>query len=153
MPSDGVSNELRKEGDRTLERYSEGEIDFFDYDFNMTPSMDLDFPDWVLDQGGDISELRALLPDLDEERVSYIFENPHKITQDELFEWARNLYPEAPSDATMFVFVPIQAANGETGLAVIMSYGDIPGGEYELYGVFANQAEADKALEGTFWFY
>lgn len=153
MPSDGVSDELRKEADRTLERYSEGEINFSDYDFNMTPSMDLDFPDWVLDQGGDISELKNLLPDLEDERLSYIFENPDEITQDELFEWARNLYPEAPSDATMYVFVPIEADNGETGLAVIKSYGDIPGGEYELFDVFANQEAADKAFEGTFWFY
>ena len=153
MPSDGVSANLRDEGERTLERYSQGEIDFFDYDFKLTPFMDLDFPDWVLGQDGDISELKTLLPDLDVERLSYIFQNPDEITQDELFEWARNLYPEPESDATMYVFVPIEAANGETGLAVIKSYGDIPGGEYELYGVFANQAEADKALEGTFWFH
>lgn len=53
----------------------------------------------------------------------------------------------------MYVFIPIETANGETGQAVIISYGDIPGGEYELFDVFANQAEADKALEGTFWFY
>jgi hypothetical protein len=76
MLNDGVSDELRKEGDRTLERYSEGEINFFDYDFNMTLSTELDFPDWVLDQGGDITELRALLPDLDEDRVAYIFKKP-----------------------------------------------------------------------------
>lgn len=153
MLSDGVSDDLREEGERALTQFIEGEIVFADYDFNMTPSSALDFPDWVLDQDGDISELKNLLPNLDDERVSYIFKNPEKITQNELFEWARKLYPEAPSDATMFVFVPIQAANGETGLAVIMSYGDIPGGEYDLYGVFANQGEADKALEGTFWFY
>ena len=65
---------------------------------------------------------------------------------------AGNLYPEPDSDATMYVFVPIETDNGEKGLAVIKSYGDIPGGEYELFDVFANQEEADKALEGKFWF-
>jgi len=153
MPSDGVSDDLREEGERVLTKFIEQEMIFVDYDFKMTPFMDLDFPDWVIGQDGDISELKTLLPDLDEERVSYIFQNPDEITQDELFEWARNLYPEPDSDATMYVFVPIEAANGETGLAVIKSYGDIPGGEYELCDVFANQAEADKAFEGTFWFY
>jgi hypothetical protein len=152
MASGGVSDDLRDEGERVLTQFIEGEMIFADYDFSMTPFMALDFPDWVLGQDGDISELKTLLPGLDEERQSYIFQNPDEIAQDELFEWARNLYPEPDSDATMYVFVPIETDNSEKGLAVIKSYGDIPGGEYELFDVFVNQEEADKALEGKFWF-
>jgi hypothetical protein len=152
MASGGVSDDLREEGERVLTQFIECKMIFADYDFSMTPFMALDFPDWVLGQDGNISELKTLLPDLDEERQSYIFQNPDEIIQDEIFEWARNLYPEPDSDATMYVFVPIETDNGEKGLAVIKSYGDIPGGEYELFDVFANQEEADKALEGKFWF-
>ena len=153
MSSDGALNDLREEAERIVQKFSAQELVFSDYDFKWTPSdRDMDFAEWVADQDGGITELKTLLPDLDEERLSYIYQNPDEITQDELFEWARNLYTEPESDATMYVFVPIETAKGETGLAVIISYGDIPGGEYELFDVFANQGEADKAFEGTFWF-
>lgn len=153
MLNDGVSDDLREEAERIVQKFTEQELIFIDYDFKVTPSgFDMDFPEWVADQDGDASELKSLLPKIGKERIRYIFENPDKISQNELHEWVRNRFFSIPDDATTFVFVPIEITNGETGLAVIKSYGNIPGGEYELFDVFVNQDEADKSLDGTFWF-
>lgn len=152
MASNGVSDDLREEAEKIVQKFTEQELMFCDYYFKMTPShFDIDFAELVADQDGGISELKPLLPDIGEDRLSYIFENPDKISQAELHEWIRNRFFSIPDDATTFVFVPIETANSAKGIAVIMDWGN-PGGEYELFDVFENQEETDKALEGTFWF-
>ena len=72
--------------------------------------------------------------------------------KDELFKWGKNFFKDIPSNATFYFFIPINCSEGEGGIAVIMSYGDIPGGEYELYDVFRNRESADNALKDIFWF-
>jgi hypothetical protein len=50
------------------------------------------------------------------------------------------------------VFIPVEDAEDKQAVAVVISYGDIPGGEYELYGTFNNQSEAEESLQGTLWY-
>jgi hypothetical protein len=59
---------------------------------------------------------------------------------------------DIPSDATYYFFIPVKSKNGEDGIALIMSYGDIPGGDYDLYGVFNNRESAYENLKDMFWF-
>ena len=154
MTSKDIFTDLQAEGEKALKRYEAGKIAFMDHDFRFAHFGPLEFEEWVRDWVESIDQLRACLPCIDEARLRVLFENPECVKAKERSIWADNCFAqtEAPSDATLFVFVPVTTPTGIDGVAVILSYGDIPGGEYDLYGVFIDQDAAYKDLKGTLWY-
>lgn len=154
MIEKGVSQNLLEEGERTLERYELGEIDFMDHEWRFAHFGAVDFTEWARDWIKTKTEIETSLPGLDSSRVQHLLKTPEDATAVELRIWAENVFSktEPPSGATLYVFIPIATIGGETGIAVVRDYGDIPGGEYDLFGVFESQQAADDSLKGTLWY-
>jgi hypothetical protein len=152
MNSSEVSKGLQEAGADALEKVQMGDIDLFSHDYEITANVEREFEWWCDDIGEDLSEIINFIPNINSQRIKEIEKNPQTITQGELFEWSKNYLLDIPSDSTFFFFIPIQSKDGEDGLALIMSYSEIPGGEYELYGVFKDRETADEDLKGMFWF-
>jgi len=147
-------SELERKGQEILARYETGEIDFTDYEFRFAHFGELEFSDWVNDSSISADEVKACFPKNSDQRIQHLIENPDKILDEEREAWKQYYLAnsEAPSGASLFVFIPVLEGDDVQGIAVLTSYGDIPGGEYELHGVFNNQADADESLQGMLWY-
>ena len=154
MISPCTPSELERKGKEILERYEAGEIDFTDYEFRFAHLGEPDFSEWVNDWITSADDVRACLPDVSNQRIQHLIEKPNEILDEERKAWMQYylVNSEAPSGACLFVFIPVQEGEEVQGIAVLMSYGDIPGGEYELHGTFNNRSEAEESLHGTLWY-
>ena len=152
MNDSEASKGLHQAGADALERVQMGDIDLFSHDYEITINIEREFENWFYNIGENISEIINFITNITPRRIKEIEKNPEKISQEELFEWGKNYLSDIPSDATYFFFIPVKSKNGEDGIALIMSYGDIPGGEYDLYGVFNNRESAYENLKDMFWF-
>ena len=155
MSDSDVSKGLHDAGLEALEHVEMGDIDLFAHDYEINIDVKGEFEDWFYNTDGldeKSYDLSILIPGISSERLTKILENYNNIKKDELFKWGKNFFADIPSNATFYFFIPINCSEGEGGIAVIMSYGDIPGGEYELYDVFRNRESADNALKDIFWF-
>lgn len=149
-----TSLELERKGQEILERFEDGEIDFTDYEFRFAHLGEPDFSEWVNDWITSADDVRACLPDVSDQRIQHLIENPDEILDEERQTWMQYYLAnsEVPSGASLFVFIPVQEGEEVQGIAVLISYGDIPGGEYELHGTFNNQSEAEESLQGIRWY-
>lgn len=154
MKSPCTPSELERKGQEILERYEEGEIDFTDYEFRFAHLGEPDFSEWANDWITSADDVRACLPDLSDQRIQHLMENPDEILDEERNAWMQYYLAnsEVPSGASLFVFIPVQEGEEVQSIAVLKSYGDIPGGEYELHGTFNNQSEAEESLRGILWY-
>ena len=153
MTSPCTPSELERKGHEILERYEEGEIDFTDYEFRFAHLCEPDFSEWVNDSIISADDVRACFPDISDQRLQHLIEKPDKIFNEERQTWVQYYLANSapPSGASLFVFIPVQEGEEVQGIAVLISYGDIPGGEYELHGTFNNQSEAEESLQGMPW--
>ena len=154
MISPCTPSELERKGQEILERFEAGEIDFTDYEFRFAHLGEPDFSEWVNDWIISADDVRACFPDISEQRIQHLLENPDELLDEERQAWVQYYLANSapPSGASLFVFIPVEEGEDVQGIAVLMSYGDIPGGEYELYATFNNQSEAEESLHGILWY-
>lgn len=154
MNAQGTPSELERKGQKILELYEAGEIDFTDHEFRFAHLDELDVTDLVQEGSISAEDIKLCFPDISNRRLQNFIENPDDISDEER-ETCVQYYlanSEAPSSSALFVFIPVEDAEDKQAIAVVISYGDIPGGEYELYGTFNNQSEAEDSLQGTLWY-
>ena len=147
-------SELERKGQEILERYEAGEIDFTDYEFRFAHLGELEFSDWVNDWSISADDVKACFPKSSDQRIQHLIDNPDAILDEERQAWVQYYLANSapPSGASLFVFIPVLEGGDLQGIAVLISYGDIPGGEFELHGTFNNQSEAEESLRGILWY-
>jgi hypothetical protein len=147
-------SELERKGLEILERYEAGEINFTDHEFRFAHLGELEFSNWVNDWSISADDVKAYFPKSSDQRIRHLIENPEEILDEEREAWVKFYLANSapPSGASLFVFIPVLEGGDLQGIAVLTSYGDIPGGEYELHGTFNNQSEAEESLQGMLWY-
>lgn len=148
-----VSEEFQKEAQHALELFRNGSLLFDDHEFALKVPYRVDFEEWIshLEDYLDINPeelegekyyqtIKYYFPKVAELRLRDLIANPQSITEDECLEWRRCLYQEG-DDADFLILRPLELSSGEVGSAVIVSYSNIPGGEYDLLEVFSSLEE------------
>lgn len=158
MTNKDISESLRIEAEKALQGFRDGTLNFADYPCGSEIPYLLEFSEWIgyledyldvdsieLQDENRLKTIKRFFPTTDYSRLLQLIANPESITDDESLEWRRSLYKDQDG-SNLLLLVAIETSSGETGVAIICSYSDIPGGEHDLVEIFSSVEEGEQYL-------